>query len=123
MADETVAQSFEALRYEALLSPEHGEDEGVVPALAAAAHSPTSPAPIGQLELGPAPKAAPAPAALDGDQESPEVEGSDRTLMDLIIDEEIPSPPLVTYIDWCRWRRTHGRAPKDRLDWGKGRKE
>ena len=45
-----------------------------------------------------------------------QVSGSDRTLLEAIRDEEVPSPDLMSWNDWQAWRSTTGRMPRAATD-------
>ena len=45
-----------------------------------------------------------------------QVSGSDKTLLEAIRDEEVPSPDLMSWNDWQVWRSTTGRMPRSATD-------
>ena len=45
-----------------------------------------------------------------------QVSGSDKTLLEAIRDEEVPSPDLMSWNDWQVWRSTTGRMPRVATD-------
>ena len=55
-------------------------------------------------------------ATMSGDDEVREVAGSEESLLVLIDRGEVPTPALMTFNGWQKWRRDVGRRPTVRKD-------